>query len=599
MPRSPYRHSERSPARQEDDARTPSRDRRGELDRNRKSRDSHYIDRPSGSKSQSECNRERKSSGSSTKKMDFKTPSQKRKPEDDYKIPKRPRKLRFGNDTDEEKDNKKVDEIEDLENQLKELKSDARKKDLELAKLRKKATLKEKTIQKTEDLEGRNRKIWRENASLKTEIADLKIELESCQSKLRRSGESNTNISKKTSDDLTRLRKERDSTKKELNDAKEDLKATKDSLKLARDETKLLAKERDHAKNASKEFGDTLDRVRGEREQLKKTRRVTEDLENELSQMRICKEEAENNLQSRAREWFRKEKELQEKLASLEIDDEDLKVRKLDKIASSDEEENPNSTYCIVPEESQTVSSDEENAPDTQDLLESEEFILPSDEEFPDDTKEIKNYEIRNYKNPKSCLATGMKIPAKYLSKEFKPSVTTLNNRVIFVSAGSLKTTHNDEYKSGCGLSPACNIKWSVGTSISRVYIFGCVSHPYNNKEVWCCSHHNDASRDGVQLQTQHIAMKHRAGGHHKLGSDTEVTKSPIIGGSDRAKVDGVVAMDKEELTKDVKKASSKDVKNATSKPSLRRPKKVGNVSSSIKKVPAGSASSSSPSGEK
>ena len=594
MPRSPYRYSERTPASRDGDARPPSRDRRGEQERNRKSRVSNYVDRPSGSRavssSQSDSSRERKSPASLSKKMDHKTPAQKRKPEDEYKIPKRPRKLRFEHGNSEEKETKKADEFED---QIKELKSDVRKKDQELAQLRKKANLKEKTIQKTEDLEGRNKKLLRENTNMKTEIADLNNELEYSKVKLKQSGESNTNISKKTSDDLARLRKERDSSKKELADIKEDLKATKDSLKLTRDENKLLAKERDDARNDLKEVEDNLGRVRGERELLKKTRRASDDLETQLSQMKICKEEAENVLQSRTREWFRKEKELLEKLASLDIDCEGSQESKHEDNGSADDAEvEANSTYCIEPEVTQVVSSDEEETPDTQkDLFESQDLILPSDEEFPDDTKEIKNHEVRNYRNPVSCLSTGMKTPAKYHNKEFKPVVTSLNNKVMFVSAGSIKTPHNDEYSNSCGLSPACNIKWSPGTFISRVCIIGSVSHPFNNKEVWCCTHHNEASIAGVRLQTQLIGMKHRAGRQLKPVTATKDTGSPVLEDDDEeVKVGGVKALGKEEIP----------VKKTTSKLSLRKSKKDGTRSSSSSKKTMDMASSSSSStGEK
>jgi len=155
----------------------------------------------------------------------------------------------------------------------------------------------------------------------------------------------------------------------------------------------------------------------------------------------------------------------------------------------------------------------------SMDMFESQDYILPSDEEFPDAAEQVKNYDVKNYKNPKSSAVIGMKPPSKYQTGKFKPTVCSLNNRIIFVSTGALTYPHNPEkFSNNCGLSPACNIKWNKDTFISRVFIFGSVNHPKNDSEVWCCSHHNQ----GYQLQTQAITRKHFAGHRNKEQQDED-----------------------------------------------------------------------------
>ena len=157
-------------------------------------------------------------------------------------------------------------------------------------------------------------------------------------------------------------------------------------------------------------------------------------------------------------------------------------------------------------DESIEIINSQEN--DTQSMF------LNSDEEFPDTNEYVNNYEIKNYKEPKYWVAQNVIAPVEYQKGNFKPTVVSLNNKIIFISAGSTKLPHDPKKSSNihCGLSPHCNIEWSHTSFISRVFVFNSLLHPKNNKETWVCSHHNDASMSGVKLQTQNIQRRFRAG---------------------------------------------------------------------------------------
>lgn len=93
--------------------------------------------------------------------------------------------------------------------------------------MKKKLDFKEKTIQKTNDLEERNRKILIDNSSLKRTVGDLKEEIKGC----------SVNKNEKMSADIHRLKKERDA-------AKEDLYKNKVERDNSKEETKRVTKKK-------------------------------------------------------------------------------------------------------------------------------------------------------------------------------------------------------------------------------------------------------------------------------------------------------------------------------------------------------------------
>ena len=499
------------------------------------------------------------------KKQDNRTPIPKRKSDGPFNAPKKPRKLNLDtNGSTDDEGTEGTTKVSPLEKKVEELESRIKRKDLEINKLRKKAELKDKTIQKTQDLETRNKKILKENSALKRKITELNNELDDS-----RSSRSETN--KKMALDLDRVRRERDDSKREYATAADLLKKAK--------------KDRDGAKEALKKNEESLKRIRTEREQMKKNKNSVEDLENELENMKIQNAAAQSELKARAKEWYKKEKDLEMKFAKLKFGDATFSgeetENEVNELKSSDDEDSTvedknvqnlgDQTFNIEPTKDVEVTEVEDsskNLPSIQegsmDMFESQDYILPSDEEFPDAAEQVKNYDVKNYKNPKSSAVIGMKPPSKYQTGKFKPTVCSLNNRIIFVSTGALKYPHNPEkFSNNCGLSPTCNIKWNEDTIISRVFIFGSVNHPKNESEVWCCSHHNQASLEGYKLQTQAITRKHFAGYRNKeqQAEDREVgdETNPDVG------VDGIKQMDDDKNKKVPSKLSLKSRKTRSS----------------------------------
>jgi hypothetical protein len=580
MARSPYRTSERSPHRTSRKRSPIPSPRRGRDEPARGRAARHRSADGTSSRAQYDSNQHR------NRNDDFVTPRFKRKTNgEDYVIPKKPRKLNFddsrGKSDDEGKTLKEVtekqkkemrkqsEEITDLKHQievkadslkakdgkLKRLeKEDAEQKDLmnkikeENTKLKKKSELKDKTIQKTVDLELKNKKLARELKVAKDEIDDLKSELTT------KSRDARCDATKKMSEDIKKIRKERNEAskdreryRKERDEAKEELEKSINSLKDTKEDLEKLE--------------ETKEKMRIERDWFKHQQSAMEELEKSLEEMKIQRDESERLLRNKANEWNKKEKEMAEGFAKIGLTDQ-KKSKSKHSISSDDEkeeepsdnddreeepsdnddrEEEPsdndeNSTYIVedihYEDKSQTTNSNNlliegDEVVSQKDMFEtaSLEVVLHSDEEFPDDTKDVKNYEVKYYKKPSSCLSIGIKPPSKYLSKHFKPVVTSLNNRIMFISCGDMKTNHTPDprYKGTacCGLSPACSIKWVEGDQISRVFILGSNTHPNDLTEVWCCTHHNKASVEGFLLQTQYIAMRHKAG--YRQNAATEV----------------------------------------------------------------------------
>ena len=133
--------------------------------------------------------------------------------------------------------------------------------------------------------------------------------------------------------------------------------------------------------------------------------------------------------------------------------------------------------------------------------------MLGSDVEFEDENITVGNYVIKNYRNPRDCIAKGVEIPEPFRKKMFKPSAVSLNNKVVFMATGTGSSPHSGE-KKGCGLTPGCGIFWANKTSrISKVHILS-GNHPEVGKEVWSCFHHSQASIGGFQLQTQTLVPR-------------------------------------------------------------------------------------------
>ena len=569
MARSPFRKSEKSPAREYDeDEKSPvkrgRRDDRSPVDHSgRADRANPRNGRPGSSRGRGQSGSARRgyNTASSSRKSELKTPPTKRKSSnssDNY--PKRPKKLKYDSpDYTDDEEEVAPPTLTSLKDKVKTQTKLLREKEIELSRIRRKADLKEKTIQKTVDLEKRNKGLLAEIALLKDENQKHRDD----KSKADRDG---VNTNKKTAENLIRTRRELDEVKDSLKEKEEALKRARDGSNTNKKTAENLVRTRrdlDDARESLKSMEDNLKRVRKERDQLRNTKNKMELLEIELLNMRISKEETEDELKTREKEWLMKEKSLEDKISKLYIEDNEDEERKSNEEgteAPKEQEENMKDSRDTSKDEDVVKHGGNKDwarvQAESQDMFNDSEVILASDDEFPDFAERIDKYEIKNFKSPKYCATKGLKGPEKYSKGIFKPTPCTLNNRVIFISAGSTTVPHKPKsnYNSFCGLSPTCSIKWTAGTYIARVCIFETVNHPKNNKEVWCCSHHNQASMDGIQLQTQAIARRHSAGSGNNPQVKDDVTKD-----EEEEEVTGIKALDSPIFKKDAKKESLKD----------------------------------------
>ena len=131
-----------------------------------------------------------------------------------------------------------------------------------------------------------------------------------------------------------------------------------------------------------------------------------------------------------------------------------------------------------------------------------ESFEIDSDDEFPDELDLGNGWIIKNYRNPKDCLSTNVKLPGQYLKKDFKPTIVSFKNQLNFFATSSHATV-NQFRNTECALSPYCSIKWTKKTLIAKVFIMEQENHILSGTEQWVCGHHQVASILGYKLQLQ------------------------------------------------------------------------------------------------
>ena len=119
----------------------------------------------------------------------------------------------------------------------------------------------------------------------------------------------------------------------------------------------------------------------------------------------------------------------------------------------------------------------------------------------------VGNHLVYNVKNAKDSIAVGAKLPLKIVKETKGFAATSLNNRIIFIATNAKSRSNHNPAKgsSVCGLTPVCTRRWVVGDPIAKVLIIGCDWHPMNETEQWVCTHHQDASLHGNNLQMQKV----------------------------------------------------------------------------------------------
>ena len=431
---------------------------------------------------------------------DQRTPIKRRNPEQLIRAPKKARVIPRKEATDDEGETNSVDDLKvkvrKLNEELKDAKSEVDvkaqeivNKDIEIMKLRKKAELKLKTVEKSNDLERRNKKLLKEIADLKSDLEIEKLVVK----------HNDRNDDRKMSDDLKRIRKERDDLKNSLKKEKENA-------------TNLKEKIEDYKVTANNAMEKNLVMKKENREWALKVNC----LENQLANLQIDAlngtkvGETSDNQESDDENVNKSDDEnvnkMENQVKSLDISNDETEEdvcpknsENDDAVEGEDHEIKPDSNQTFIVEE--TLEPLENN--------ESEDIILASDQEFEDENFRVGNTEVMNYKNPKYAASNNVDAPSKYINKEFKPVATTLNNSIIFTAVNKTKLKHNPSQGSGhCGLSPDCSIKWTENSNFGRVFIFDSINHPSNMTEKWACWHHIQASVSGVKLQIQKFVRK-------------------------------------------------------------------------------------------
>ena len=439
-------------------------------------------------------------------KAGYTTPRKRKIQEDLGRAPKKGKGHHKKESTDDEEDFKDTNVMKELKDDVKRLQEeldtkglDLLNKDKEILKLKKKAELKQKTVDKSMDLERRNKKLVKE-------VSDLKSDLEIEKLVVKNAGKNQLEGDQTMKNDLKRIREERDELKQSL---------------------KRIRNERDELRISFKKEKATIERMKKE---------------NESSEERIKKEiEKQERIKKKNEAWEEKVKDLEHKITSMTIDalngpkkldvssrtssDDDLDVKikslKIDEKRETvtQSEDDDHSEEDLTKEESEEEKGPETPAigdqtfcvEDSTKIGDSEDIFLASDTEFEDSNIRIGNSVVQNYIKPKYSAASGISTPSKYISQNFKPVVTTINNSIIFVAVSGSKGKHNPANGNGfCGLSPECNIKWNENSPIGQVFIFDSIHHPNNLKERWVCWHHVEASMSGTKLQIQNLARKRK-----------------------------------------------------------------------------------------
>ena len=439
-----------------------------------------------------------------------------------------------------------TDGSENEEDNLAKLKAELNLKIKEVSGLRKKSSLKQKTLKKTQDLEMRNKKLSDSVEILKSNLEEEKVKNEDLENKVieleneadalknessrfsNSASKSREDISRKSAEDIRRL-------KKENNELKADLAETNSYLRRVRGE-------RDALKIEKRKLESNLDKLRKEHVEKEEV----EDIKAENIELKkLIKEKSRSleKIKADSGKTIREQKVARSMLQVLDLEKEQLnnldeddttgdssnsdnllspvikrKVVKASAALSDSDDNNTdnNSVVGNVNDELVNVSNDgkekKENVVDnfdcpktcynpSQDMFDS--VIFASDEEWADDFTRINNVEVFNYKNPKDCAAKSLKAPLKYTNGQFKPVICSLNNLVNFIAVDAYSTQHDVNKKGSCGLKPICKNIWGDGTMIAKLYILGTENHPNNETERWCCVHHSVASGTGFLLQTQ------------------------------------------------------------------------------------------------
>ena len=464
---------------------------------------------------------------------DLKTPIKRRRSPYNPSAPKKAKK----NIQEDDKNNKKGGDITDEEsNELDEiakLKAAITDKNKQIVELRRKSILRQGTIRIKDDLILKTRKLEGTIMDLKAELENLKNNEESLKSTA-------SNLEEKIEAlELQLVQKNNSSGDSgEAEVAEKNVVISDLELKLTRKikknsdllkENKRLRKERDSARDDAKKLEVEKGNVADQNEVL----------ESKLKAVKSKNKSLTKDIQDRNDKILKAQTVFEEKLKELsisqlgpgymsqqEVDSVSVGIEPQEKSDDGGKSELSNDDKSVGSDGSvlaeRSVEDDEggKSGPvgldDTENQsnkyeIDLDEYIMPSgDEDFEDEYLRIGNVEIKNYYNPVDSVAKGLDPPAEFATDLFRPSVTSLNNKLIFCAKTTSEAFHNGGKKS-CGLEPACCISYEPGAKIGHVQVL----QGHHNKvggDVWCCYHHVDASVKGVQLQIQRHRPKSNVG---------------------------------------------------------------------------------------
>ena len=449
---------------------------------------------------------------------DNKTPSKRKTPPLIIRAPKKGKKddTLDDNITDDEEEIAKKVSLVKLEDENKKLKVTLSNKNDIITKLRKKTMLRQRTIDIKDDLIAKNK-------TLEKEIEEMTLELEQLKED-KTKGETEGDVKDELKEKLKREKAEHELLKIETKLEKDDLKKKIEKEKKIETE-KVLTLKKDNA------------RLRKERDEYKTSaanlKKDVEEMVSKHEALEKASNEATSTLKRRDDQLKKAESDFEDKLSELSIrrsqlvdteDSENLLINKTFTIHETtsvedteyfeeDDTKPPNDSDDDAEDSDIATDGDgEENqkVSDCKNEDSEEQFVLNSDEEFEDANIIIGNTEVKNYLQPKDCIAKDVEVPQHLKNKVFKPTPTSLNNKLVFTAVGTGSIKHQGD-KKGCGLFPACKIFWKRDCRIAKVFIIT-GNHPLVGDEVWSCLHHSQASINGFHLQTQKIWQRHRAG---------------------------------------------------------------------------------------
>ena len=450
------------------------------------------------------------SSNSDKRAARYKTPSKKRK--NDGNILEAPRKEKRSHDdvtddSDVEGHKRSQELLVETEN-VQKLKKVIQKLNKQL-----KSNLKAQTVKISLDLDRKNKDLEVENNALRKEVK-----------KLKSNDGSNTT---KENDDLRRVGKEKDDLKRALDHEIKNSNRLRKERNLAEEKASKLKKEVDKMIGEIRRIRSEMFKVEKEDDKKKQYIEDADRREQDLKKKVLDLKNAIDDIKN-----LTGEEETKGEVE--EIGEEPCKISEVENSADG----KPCVTQLPVTEndtqeffESSQVTSPPrtrsgKNVPDVKKKLNDEvtgkkntldeisnesetiDIDFASDEEFEEvDITKIGNYKIKNVKNANESYSKHIKIPAKIVEATKYFTITSLNNKILFIVQNSKsKASHDDKkfgVKKACGLSPHCGLKWSNGDAIANVFIFGNILHPRNETEQWVCAHHAKASIEGVDLQIQ------------------------------------------------------------------------------------------------